>query len=212
MWKMEEPKIIKTCRKISVLVNSPWLKEELAKHSIKSEFCHAGLDNWCDLNLRQRKTRIGFLYSTVSTKKWSHCEKLASQLGFKEYEYVAFGTGKCKKHWLTEYLRNPSFYELQQFYSQCHIWFAPTVLEGWHNPPAEASMCGALVVCHRGPRNGMHYADDRTAMLYETLPEAARSIQRPDYSKVLRMKNHLNRNVGTREKCMERLVKLIGGM
>ena len=102
--------------------------------------------------------------------------------------------------------------DLIDFYNQCHIWYAPTKLEGFHNIPVEAALCGCLILCLNNPKNGMgDYANEETAHIYDPGDEISpvEYIDRPDYSKVKKMDAYLRLRIGSRERNMKRFVECL---
>ncbi len=219
------------------IVNSKGLQQKLASCGAKSKVIYPGidLDMWKNKKLRSNnKTRIGCLLDMWKnkklrlnnkirigclfgreTKRWVDFVKLAEILGNDGYEYVGVGVKNRKDKFLTDYWPHASTKQLNNIYNSCHIWFAPTELEGLHNPPMEAALCGCLIVCNDDPMNGMcmDYAfDNNTAMIYHRrdIEQAAELIRHPNWGVVDRMYNHLRNNMGTREENMKKLVDYLG--
>ena len=209
-WQMNTARIHKLLKDFGgkIFVNSGWQQEELTRLKIKSEIIYNGVDfeDWEDQLIRDIPT-IGFLYSSRDTKRWKDCEEIAKML--PAFRFVAFGNEKYSKpDWMATYLRRPKHEALVDHYSQCHIWFAPSKAEGFHNPPAEANLCGALVVCSGRTRNGMgDYARSDTAMVYDNLGEAIQMILDPDYERVFNMQILLRDKIGSREENMYKMVR-----
>ena len=199
------------------IANSYGLKRKIEEVGAEVEVVHQGidLDLWKDLDTRGSKTRIGCLYQKKSTKRWEDFIKLSEILGTYDYEYVAFGDTIRKDSFLCSYMCSASSDELSRLYSSCHIWFVPTELEGLHNPPMEAALCGVLVVCNDHPMNGisLDYGFNSTAMVYKhrDIENAAELIRNADYSKVDIMKEFLTVDIGSREKNMLKLIDYLGG-
>lgn len=198
------------------IVNSKGLKQKLAACGANSVVVYPGIDSfWVDRNLRPKnKIRIGCLYQKKPTKRWNDFAELAKILGTEEYEYVGFGDKMRSDEFLVDFKFNPPLDELIDFYSSCHIWFAPTELEGLFNVSIEAALCGCLIVCSDAPMNGMgfDYAfNDNTAMVYEVrnIEHAAKLIRNPNWDVIDRMDNHLRNNIGSREKNMKKMISLL---
>jgi len=196
------------------IVNSNGLKQLLSAYGANSKVIYQGIDFdwWENRNLRPKdKIRIGCLYQKKPTKRWGDFVKLAKILGNKDYEYVGFGDTMRNDEFLTDFKCSPSTDELIDFYSSCHIFFAPTELEGLFNPAQEAALCGCLIVCGDEPLNGMIYDyafPDNTAMVYErkNIEHAAELIRNPNWDVIERMDNHLRNNIGSREKNMKKMI------
>lgn len=196
------------------ITNSYGLKNKVESFGANAVVVNQGidLDLWKDLDLRSSKIRIGCLYQKKPTKRWKDFVKLSEILGTDSYEYVGFGDTLRKDSFLCEYMCNVDSAELKCLYSSCHIWFVPTELEGLHNPPMEAALCGALVVCNDHPMNGtfLDYGLDGNAMVYRhrDIEHAADLIRNADWSKVNIMKRFLFDNMN-REKNMARFVEFL---
>lgn len=199
------------------IVNSKNLKQKLASYGASSVVVYQGLDldTWKDRKLRSNgKVRIGCLYNKKPTKRWADFVELAKILGTEKYEYVGMGDTMRNDPFLTYFKPNASIKELNDVYNSCHTWFAPTELEGLHNVPIEAALCGCLIVCSDATLNGMgfDYAfNDNTAMVYESrnIEHAAELIRNPNLDVVERMDNHLRNNIGSREKNMKKMISYL---
>ena len=219
-WRMPSTHIKRILKRFfqaggTILVNSSWLRDKLWKNNIYSTILYQGfdIDSWQDLKLREKEDKIviGCLYNkTHATKRWDLFEKLPGMLGFKAYKYCAFGAHKeSPNFWLKSYRDNPTHEQLQELYSQCHIWFAPTEKEGLHNVPAEANLCGALVMHNTSPANGiLDYGGEDVAMVYSDCSGIIPLIQNADFSKVPKMQAKIREKIGTREERMNQLVEM----
>jgi len=147
-------------KEVMNIVNSKGLKRLLDMCGADSKVVYQGIDFdwWEDRKLRPKnKIRIGALYTKQPRKRWKDFVKLAKILGTKDYEYVGMGNAKPDDGFLVDFKLNANTNELNDLYSSCHIWFAPTDSEGLHNVPMEAALCGCLIVCSDEPLNGMVY-------------------------------------------------------
>lgn len=217
-WTMSDQKLRELYNSdVLNIVNSRGLQQLLAAYGADSKVVYQGIDFdlWKDKGLRSNdKIRIGAIYDEKSTKRWTDFAKLAQILGHKDYEYVAAGSKMPKEDFLSWFRLNANVSQLNELYSSCHIWFAPTELEGLHNPPMEAALCGCLIVCSDAPMNGMgfDYAfDGNTAMVYRAgdVDHAAELIKNPNWDCIERMDNCLRHDIGTRENNMRKLVKYL---
>ena len=215
-WMYSEDRLINLYKSGLVnIVNSKGLKQKLASYGVDSTVVYPGIDSfWEDRSLRPKnKIRIGCLYQKKRTKRWEDFVTLAKILGNEDYEYVGFGDTMRNDGFLVDFKSNPSTNELINFYSSCHIFFAPTELEGLSNPPMEAALCGCLIICSDHPLNGMSdYAfKNKTAMVYEfgNLYKAVELIKAPDWSLVNNMQTFLKVEIGGREYNMRKLVKIL---
>lgn len=197
------------------IVNSKGLQRMLDRQfHASSVVVYQGIemDKWQDRKIRADKIRIGCLSNKRHpTKRWEDFSALAETLGHDDYEYVAFGLEPRDDDFLTKFLQSPSHDDLVDLYSSCHIWFAPTELEGLHNPAIEASLCGCLLVANDNPMNGMilDYAFDKdTAMIYRArdIEHAAQKIRTPNWDLVQSLQQYMRSVIGTRRDNMKKMV------
>jgi len=193
-WRMPEEKIIKKAKKIEVLVNSSWLLQKFPHGKVA--FAGLDLDFWNDKD-RTNMVKWGAMrYYKHDTKR---SDLIDSYLYPDSYRIINIDSKYDDKN-------------LMEIYKDCDVWFAPTELEGFHNVPAEANLCGCMVVCNRLDSNGMgDYATDETAMRYTGYDEMLACIENPDFSKVEKMQKLLREKIGDRTSCMKKFIKLIGG-
>jgi len=214
-WRMREKKIVEKARKINLITNSTWLHKLFGSYGIQNEMVWPGVDLefWENREKPTDCCNIGFLYHEFhKTKRYDLCVKLMEKM--YRNDYYSFGVGVPKdKRCLDQYkthLDQPGWKLIRVLYQTCHIWFAPTELDSFHNPPPEANLCGCLIVCNRKPSNGMiDYATDETAMRFDTWDELIDCIEQPDYSKVAKMQDVLKNKIGNREKNMKKMLDVI---
>lgn len=208
-WQHPKYKIIKRAGKVRTFVNSEYQKKWLAENGVATELLYPGYDNWKDRNLRGDKIRIGSLYSDRTTKQFGHFRTLAKELG-EDYEFVTFGDRNVHEGWIHKHLKKPSHKELEELYSSCHIWFAPTKWEGLHNVPMEAALCGAHIICYNSPANGCwDYLDLEESFVYSVVADAAEYIRRWNRICLGRTKKKIQDVIGTREHNMKKLVRML---
>lgn len=211
-WQMPEEKLFERARMVDqVIVNSAWLYKHMKRHGIDCELCYAGLDPelW-EFNKHagsNKRIRTGILYHKFHKTKGYHTSvKITENMWNKRWKVHTLG----KSPWIVEprYAPVRNYRMMLEFYNNCDIYLSATTSEGFHNIPAEAALCGCAIVANRHPRNGMGYATEETAMLYNTIKEGRQYIRRPDYSKINRMREYLLDIIGTREKNMRRLIEI----
>jgi hypothetical protein len=208
-WVTSESKLIESFKSMPCIVNSEWLKSYMDKRGVSSELIYPGLD--FDLfykmeNIRERA--FGALYHRKHKTK-RHCDAIK----------VAHENKDIPLRMLNKDLINPSPAKLNRWYNTLKVWFAPTELEGLHNPPMEASLAGCTVVCTDHPHGGMNdYAKHgETALIYKSrdMVMAASYIKEliDDENKRLRLNENmiamLKEKIGTRKGSMRKLLKVI---
>jgi len=218
-WAMPDNRLAKLYNNPNIIniVNSEGLKQKINMYGADGKVVYQGLDIdfWQDRKLRGNdKVRIGCLHTKQARKRWVDFIKLAGILGNDNYEYVGMGSATPPDtSFLTEFIHNANVEQLNNLYSSCHIWFAPTENEGLHNPPMEASLCGCLIVCSDNPMNGMvlDYAFDTTSMIYRfgDIDHAVKLIKKPDWSLIENMQIYIKKNIATREENMSKIIQII---
>lgn len=198
------------------ITNSYGLQRKLKEFGAESVVVHQGIDfeDWEDRKQRSsNKTRIGCLYQKKLTKRWKDFVTLSDMLGHEDYEYVGFGTEVRSERFLCGFICSPSHEQLVDLYNSCDIFFAPTELEGLHNVPLEAALCGCVIVCSDAPMNGMiyDYAFDDTSIVYKAgdIENAVDRIKNIDYTMVTRMQSYIKKRIGSREINMRRFVNYL---
>jgi hypothetical protein len=196
-----------------IICNAGWLVDKLAGKGIKSELCFAGLDIefWLGTpsSTSDYPLTIGCLYHPMKSKQWDWFRQLATLA--PDHMYFAFGNERTKSPFISHFEIRPTQKDLRAFYEHCDIWFSPSKLEGFHNPPAEAALSGCLCICLDRPSAGVSdWASDETCHMVSSPAQAAEALQRPDFGKVEKAQRAIVEKVGTRERNMKRLVQLLG--
>ena len=181
-----------------VFTISKWLEKKCAKKGIKTKLQYAGYDHLWTTGKNCINT-IGVLYHKFhKTKNYEFWTIVKRSLG-DDYHYREIGHEPMNG------------VGLMKVYQECGIWFAPTALEGFHQVPMEANLCGALVVCSNHPRNGMDYAIQSNAMIYEygDVNDAVKKIRNARFEKAAWMREYIRTNIGTRKENMEKFVEAL---
>ena len=149
----------------------------------------------------------GLYHKTLKTKRSKDIEKITENLPYKLLM-------------LNRDISSPSPKELTDFYNKIKVWMAPTELEGLHNPPMEASLCGCALVATDHERSGMSdYAiHEETALVYPAgdLEKAGNYIKiLMDFDTIRKKYNDnmvqlLTHVIGSRKDNMKRLLEIIG--
>lgn len=169
-WKVSEAKLIEKFKRLPhVFVNSEWLLRYMQSHDIPATLQYSGLDTewFCDLG-GERAGVGALMHNKHLTKRSKDAVKLEERLGMS-FQY------------LNKHIKHPNSPTLNKWYNKLKVWFAPTELEGLHNPPMEAALAGCALVCTDHPRSGMSdYAiHGETALVYPArdLKKAGEYIQ-----------------------------------
>jgi len=193
-WQIPEEKLFKRLRAGQTnIANSSGLQKRIEAVA-PCELCWAGMD-FPKVKPYGILGKIGFLGRTIhKSKRYDLCEKLIKELSTREFKI----------------LKGIKEDQRAEFFGDIACWFAPTESEGFHNPPAEACMYGAFVVCNRLPNNGMtDYATDETAVRYDTFDEALEAVKSDGYQKGEKMREVLKEKIGSREKNMKMFVEVL---
>lgn len=208
LWQAKEKHLIASYKKLNCIVNSGWLNSYLNSIGIRNHLIYAGMDfeRYHNLNGYRKNVLGGLFHKKHKTKNHSQVEKIANLSG---YELQMLG-----KH-----CKNPSLKGLNSFYNSMKVWIATTELEGFHNPPTEASLAGAGLVATDHPKSGMSdYAiNEETSLIYSAnnLEQAADCVKTLITDNNLRVK--LNNNmvellrtkIGSREENMKKFIEVI---
>lgn len=155
LWHVSRSQLIASFRKLGVLVNSEWQQRDMVRYGISSKIVYPGIDNDIFYDLKTPRNGVGALYQRKSSKRCGDIVKVANGLG-------------CRLEMLNKHCVRPSSGVQNKWYNSFKVWFAPTELEGLHNPPIEASLAGCALVCTDHERSGMgdYAVHDETALVY----------------------------------------------
>lgn len=234
-WNSSEEKCMRTMFKFhrkggTILTNSGWQHNWLNMHKINNHLIYSGQDVGVEFEKPDYeddqffKMVIGCQYSSKPRKGWKEFKRIVEILGTDQYDYVAFGSEKCKDKFLSTYLRNPERSKLNDLYSQMDVFFIGNQLEGFLNVGAEAAISGALLVCNNNPRCGAHdYCNEDTAHMYNAqyllckdttkipnqINEILNIFEHLDFSKVEKCQAIIREKIGTRLKNMKKMVEVL---
>ncbi len=170
LWQASENRLIESFKRVECLVNSQWLHNRLAKSGIKSRILYPGLD-FDEYNIASARQDIigGLFHKRHATKRHDDVVRVAKRI---KYNLLM----------LNRDIRNPSRKDLVAFYNKIKVWVSPTELEGLHNCPMEASLCGCgLVVTDCESGGTSDYAiHEQTALVYPKrhIKTASRQVRR----------------------------------
>ena len=221
-WTTSDSNLLKLYNsEINLITNSNSLKKRIHRLGCNKhiDVIYQGIDIhlWQDLDIRKynSKVRIGCLYGSKPTKGWGDFIKLSRILDHNKYEFVGFGTKIPDSTFLSDFKVNPLPEDLNQLYSSCDIWFAPTISEGLHNVPMEAMLCGCLLICNDNDNNGMKHDysfDMETSIVYKKVEDVI-SVLNDESIDLSAIRNNgtdfIKNNIGSREDNMKKLIDLI---
>ena len=207
-WRTSKSNLLASYKALKCIVNSEWLQKYLNEHNIPSELVYPGLDfDIYPLKSASRKNIIGGIFHKKhKTKRHEDVIAVSSKLG-----------AKCVL--LNRDVRNPTPNELADFYNTIKVWISPSELEGLHNCPMEASLCGCGLVVTDHPRGGIgdYCIHEKTCLKYisRDLDQAAKYTRRllEDDAERHELQNNmshlLHSKIGTRKDNMRRLLELL---
>lgn len=204
-WITSKSNLISSYKKLHCIVNSEWLLRFMKKNKVKSDLVYPGLDFDLYYDLNTARNGVGSLFHNRHKTK-RHIDAISVSKHVKM---------------LNKDIHNASPSDLNLWYNSLKVWFAPTELEGLHNPPMEASLCGCALVCTDHPRCGMQdYAiHGETALVY---PARNISIAKKYVSELLtdeklrlnlvsNMRKILVNKVGNRIDNMKYMIEVLSG-
>lgn len=214
LWKASEDRLLDGFRKLSggVFVNSEWLLGYMHERGVKAQLQYPGLDGhlFFDNGDHELRAGVGALRNNRHvTKRDGDIDELQARLGFEV---------QC----LNRHIKRADPVRLNKWYNDLKVWFAPTELEGLHNPPMEAAMAGCALVCTDHARSGMsdYAVHGKTAMVYP-----ARNISKAaEYVKLLldddafrvrlvvNLQQRLNKLMGPRAEQMEQFASRLSAL
>jgi len=224
-WVYNECKIVKLFQNsITIIVNSIGLQNKLKKYKIKSFIIRPGNDfnNFELKNIRNRnKIVLGGLFNVKhKTKKSDLIIKIAKKLKSKynNIELHMFGTPNYPNNPIIDkYIKQPGIKEKNKFYNGIDIWLSTSILEGLHICPAEAMLCGCVVIGNDSELSGTcdYLTNMKTGLISKNnSDDFVKKIEILINNKKLRNKlteDGMNKiiELGDREKNMKKFIKLM---
>jgi len=183
-WNYTSAEIIKMTTKIPTIPISGWLFDKLdgEKRTLLLDVCYAGVDDYSIPN--PHRTHYGALINRQHvTKRSDFVDYCVRSIDANWALISSDDNWQCQ---CAELYRNPTESQKRELYSKCAVWFAPTILEGFHNVAAEAALAGCHIVCGDCNSNGMgDWAYDETVDLYRDDDEAIRLLKNPNVEKAV---------------------------
>jgi len=209
-WMAPEKELFRMYKKVNCIVNSEWLKDYFSKHNILSKLIYPGLDfDKFYLTDNTRAKELGALYSKRhATKRHDDAARLSISM-HKKFKM------------LNKNIVDASEKDLRIWYNKIKVWFSPSELEGLHNPPMEAGLCGCSLVCTDHYMSGVSdfAIHKKTALVYpaRNLKVARFHINELLQNEPLRielndnLRSVLKNKIGSRKENMSYLIKHFGG-
>ena len=185
-----------------MIVNSSWLIKQLKeKCGVDSVLCYSGLDLdfWHYVESPcEDVIKVGALWHPKhKTKNYAMFEKLKEQCDNKYFEF----------HTLKD---NYNDEQLRRFYSELNIWLSLSSLEGFHQVPAEAALCGCHIIYNDIDSGGTRdYCTPETADPFTEFNGLLQALESPDWSKRNEMQKVLENKIGSREDNMKKFVEVM---
>lgn len=213
VWSTSEKQLNQYYSSIPCMANSEWLKEYIERVTKKKcllQYQGVDFELWANEKpWEEREIQVGGLYSKRhKTKNHKLLEFLESPRGFSV-------------KMLNRDLKNPTFEQQKDWYNNIKVWVSCSTLEGFHNPPVEAAMCGCALVAIHGFRGGTedyteetincekyHMAGDdvyqwdmeESIMRYLNNPELAVAHNK-------RLQESIKTKIGSREENMKKMLE-----
>jgi len=208
-WQASEKQLLSSFRSLKCIVNSEWLVQYFREKKLHCDLVYPGLD----FDLYPQKVPIigrdnvigGLFHEKHQTKRHVDVIEIASRL-------------ECKCILLNRDIKNPIPEHLADFYNSVKVWVAPSELEGLHNCPMEASLCGCGVVATDHARGGTrdYTISDENCLKYKSrdLEQATEQTRRLLEDDELRgdlqhkMSELLHNKIGDRKKNMTKMMEI----
>ena len=174
VWSTSESQLTQYYRNIKCIVNGTWLRDYIkAKTGGDSPVIHQGVDFdlWGNEKpWKEREIQIGGLYSER--------HKTKNHWILEELEKQGFSVKMLNRD-----IKKPTFEQQKDWYNNIKVWVSTSTLEGFHNPPVEAAMCGCALISNDHWKGG---TNDYTNHNYNNLEY--KSID----NEVYQIKEHVN--------------------
>lgn len=195
-----------------IIVNATHLKHKLKTIGVESVVVFAGLDLefWNDnesLNRFGHNLTIGALHHKKHKTK-NYETFLELQRIIKEDNEMR---GRFAFKTLYDKFNNE---QLRKFYNECDIWLSLSSNEGFHQAPAEAALCGNLILYYDvGSGGTQDYCIASTAIPFEDVDHIygiLKDIESYGVGELIcDMQIHLRDKIGNRETNMKKFVEVI---
>ncbi len=207
LWRASKTQLLCSYKSLNCVVNSEWLLKYLHSKGVAAHLIYPGVDfDIFGKDTNNRKNILGGLYSKKhATKRHEDVIKVGKHLGYQV-------------QLLNRDIVNPAPSTLRDFYNRIKVWLSPSELEGLHNCPLEAALCGSSLVAtdHRSGGVSDYAIDKNSALIYPArqLEVAGQCVKQLMEDSNLRdrlgdnMQRLLKDKIGSREHNMKKLIKI----
>lgn len=207
LWRASKSQLLRSYKSLNCIVNSEWLQQYLHEKKVAAHLVYPGADfDIFGKDINDRENVLGGIFSKRhATKRHEDVIKVGKHLG---YQVLL----------LNRDIVNPTPTALRDFYNRVKVWLSPSELEGLHNCPLEAALCGSSLVTTDHRRGGVSdYAiDGNSALTYPSrqLGVAEQHVKQLMEDSDLRDKLHNNMQkllkdkIGSRKHNMKKLAKI----
>ena len=207
LWRASESQLLRSYKSLSCIVNSEWLQKYMQKRGVDAHLIYPGADfETFGQDIDCRENILGGLFSKRhATKRHDDVIKAGKQLG---YQVLL----------LNRDIKSPNPADLRKFYNKIKVWMSPSELEGLHNCPLEAGLCGSSLVVTDHPRGGVadYSKNNETALVYpaqqiEVAKLRIKQLMEDDELRVRlnsNMQKLVTEKIGSRECNMRKMAKL----
>ena len=211
LWQASEKDLLASYKTMPCLVNSEWLQWYMITRGISAELVYLGLDFslFYKENIKRKITLGGLYHTKHKTKNHDEILKIAEKVG-------------CDVSLLNRDIVSPDPIELRFWYNTIKIWVAASTLEGLHNPPMEAALCGCSLLCSNAPRGGTsdYGTNNETATIYPqgdisyASEKVLEILETPEKQTILNntLIQVLNNKIGSKKYNMEKLSRFLEGI
>lgn len=182
-WTISPQEVEKTWKMpLKKIVIAKWLLDKAENLGEKAIYIPNGLDfNSFGVDIpfsKKQPKSILFLSHYLEIKGTGYATDAVKKIkeSFPEITVISFGTLE-RPALLPDfvvYLQNPPQAKLRELYNNSQVFISPSLAEGWPLPPAEAMMCGCLVIATDIGGHREYITDGENGLLCK--PKSSESI------------------------------------
>jgi len=227
-WQLSTPDMItlfKNNPSVKLLTNGTSIQKLLKNYDISSQIQLAGLDN-CDVlstHSYKKKSQLcigGLINLKHLTKNSEWLIKIHKYLSsFLDVKLYTFGMHEFKTPniFFHSHIVNPNHKVKQSIYQKVDFWFAPSINEGFHIPPAEYMLTGGVTIGVSAPLNGtkQYLFNNKTGFYKKSWKDMAEIVlqNHENYNLLNEIGNnaqiYIKNKIGSRKQNMEKFIKIL---